>query len=310
MSIKVSNLTRQYGAQKAVDDISFSVNEGEIVGFLGPNGAGKSTTMKIITGYLPASSGTVLVDGESVADHPMSVKRKTGYLPEHNPLYLDMYVHEYLGFMAGISGLTPSVAKQRINEMVDLCGITEEQGKKIGMLSKGFRQRVGLAQALLHNPKVLILDEPTSGLDPNQLIEIRNLIRTVSKNKTVLFSTHILQEVEALCHRVIVINHGKIAADDRLENLMQGAGNYLVVEFAREADRSALERVDGVEEVKKISDFRYRVKVSPGKDIRPRLVSFAAERNLSLIGLQQEENSLETIFGQLTLAKERKVENP
>lgn len=310
MSITVSHLTRQYGTQKAVDDISFSVNEGEIVGFLGPNGAGKSTTMKIITGFLPASSGTVLVDGQSVADHPMSVKRKTGYLPENNPLYLDMYVHEYLGFMAGISGLGPSVAKQRIPEMVDLCGITQEQSKKIGMLSKGFRQRVGLAQALLHNPKVLILDEPTSGLDPNQLIEIRNLIRTVSKNKTVLFSTHILQEVEALCHRVIVINHGKIAADDRLENLVQRAGNYLVVEFTREADLSALELVDGVEEVKKISDFRYRVKVIQGKDIRPMLVSFAAEQNLSLIGLQQEENSLETIFGQLTLAKERKVENP
>jgi ABC-2 type transport system ATP-binding protein len=309
MSISVSHLTKQYGTQKAVDDVSFSVNEGEIVGFLGPNGAGKSTTMKIITGFLPATSGIVMVDGETVADRPMSVKRKTGYLPEHNPLYLDMYVHEYLGFMAGISGLAPSLRKPRIAEMIDLCGITQEQNKKIGMLSKGFRQRVGLAQALLHNPKVLILDEPTSGLDPNQLIEIRNLIRTVSKDKTVLFSTHILQEVEALCHRVVVINQGKIVADDRLENLMQGAGNYLVVEFAREADAALLQKVEGVEEVTKLDNFRYRIRVRTGSDIRPSLVSFAAEKGLSLIGLRQEENSLETIFGQLTHGPERKAEN-
>ncbi len=310
MSIKVSNLTKQYSLQTAVDNISFSVNEGEIVGFLGPNGAGKSTTMKIITGFLPPTAGVVEVDGESVSDHPMSVKRKIGYLPEHNPLYLDMYVHEYLGFMAGISGLPSSSRKGRIAEMVDLCGVTREQNKKIGTLSKGFRQRVGLAQALLHNPKVLILDEPTSGLDPNQLIEIRNLIRTVSKDKTVLFSTHILQEAEALCHRVMVINRGKIVADDRLENLMHGAGNFLVVEFEQEANLAELGKVEGVVEVKKTGDYRYRVSVSPGHDIRPRLVSFASAQNLSLIGLQQEENSLESIFSQLTLGQEKKAENP
>lgn len=310
MSIKVSNLTKEYGPQKAVDDISFSVNEGEIVGFLGPNGAGKSTTMKIITGFLPPTSGTVEVEAESVSDQPMSVKRKTGYLPEHNPLYLDMYVHEYLGFMAGISGLPSSTRKTRIAEMVDLCGITREQNKKIGTLSKGFRQRVGLAQALVHNPKVLILDEPTSGLDPNQLIEIRNLIRTVSKNKTVLFSTHILQEVEALCTRVLVINRGKIVADDHLGNLVQAAGNFLVVEFEREANLNELEKVDGVMEVRKTGDFRYRVSVSPGHDVRPRLVSFAAAQNLSLIGLQQQENSLESIFSQLTREQENRVDNP
>jgi ABC-2 type transport system ATP-binding protein len=308
MSILVTNLIKEFGQQKAVDDVSFSVSKGEIVAFLGPNGAGKSTTMKIITGFLPPTSGTVLVDGDNVAQQPMLVKRKTGYLPEHNPLYLDMYVHEYLGFMAGICGLKPSMRKERVAEMVDLCGITQEQNKKIGMLSKGFRQRVGLAQALLHNPSVLVLDEPTSGLDPNQLIEIRNLIQTVSKDKTVLFSTHILQEAEAICHRVIVIDKGKIVADDRLANIVQGAGNFLIVEFATEAGVEELAKVDGVEKVSKLSDFRYRVKVSGDQDVRPSLVGFASEKGLSLIGLQREENSLESVFGRLTHYGEKKQE--
>ncbi len=232
MSIQVRNLTKLYGQQKAVDDISFSVQEGEIVGFLGPNGAGKSTTMKVIAGFLPPTSGTVKVAGANVADHPMAVKSNTGYLPEHNPLYHDMYVHEYLAFMAGICGLKSSQRKERIAEMVQLCGLTLEQNKKIGMLSKGYRQRVGLAQSLIHDPKVLVLDEPTSGLDPNQLMEIRKLIKAVSKDKTVLFSTHILQEVVALCDRVIVINRGKIVADDRLDSLIQRDVSHLVVEFA------------------------------------------------------------------------------
>jgi ABC-2 type transport system ATP-binding protein len=305
MSIKVSNLTKQYGQQKAVDQISFSVNEGEIVGFLGPNGAGKSTTMKIITGFLPPSDGRVEVSGESVVDNPMSVKRRTGYLPEHNPLYLDMYVHEYLSFMAGIYGLPSSLKKNRILEMIDLCGLTDEQNKRIGMLSKGFRQRVGLAQALIHDPKVLILDEPTSGLDPNQLIEIRRLIKTVSKDKTVLFSTHILQEVEALCDRVIVINKGKIVADDRLDNLLQGAGNVLLIEFANEISVQDLTQLDNVENVKQLENFRFRLHVKKGKDIRPALVAFAVEKNLSLIELKQEENSLESVFGQLTTGEKK-----
>ena len=300
MSIKVTHLSKQYGQQMAVDDISFAVNEGEIVGFLGPNGAGKSTTMKIITGFLPPTEGTALVEGESVVDHPMSVKKKVGYLPEHNPLYLDMYVHEYLHFMAGIFGLSSSKKRNRVTEMIHLCGLADEQNKRIGLLSKGFRQRVGLAQALIHDPKVLILDEPTSGLDPNQLVEIRKLIKTVSKNKTVLFSTHILQEVKALCDRVIVINKGRIVADDRLDTLLLGGGNYLIVEFANEVDEHDLALIEGVEQVKKLENFRFQVKGLPGSDVRPKLVDFAYRQNLSLIGLKQEENSLESIFSQLT----------
>lgn len=300
MSIKVTHLSKQYGQQRAVDDISFAVSEGEIVGFLGPNGAGKSTTMKILTGFLPPTEGTALVGGESVADHPISVKKKVGYLPEHNPLYLDMYVHEYLHFMAGIFGLSSSQKINRVAEMIHLCGLADEQNKRIGLLSKGFRQRVGLAQALIHDPKVLVLDEPTSGLDPNQLVEIRRLIKTVSKDKTVLFSTHILQEVKALCDRVIVINKGKIVADDRLDALLLGGGNYLIVEFANEVAEQDLARIEGVEKVRKLENFRFQVKSFPGSDVRPKLVDFAHRQNLSLIGLKQEENSLESIFSQLT----------
>jgi ABC-2 type transport system ATP-binding protein len=300
MSIQVSSLSKQYGAQMAVDQISFKVNEGEIVGFLGPNGAGKSTTMKIITGFLPPSSGSALVNGENVVDRPISVKKKIGYLPEHNPLYLDLYVHEYLGFMAGLFGLKASTRKRRVSEMIILCGLTDEQNKKIGMLSKGYRQRVGLAQALIHDPGVLILDEPTSGLDPNQLIEIRKLIKTVSREKTVLFSTHILQEVEALCDRVIVINKGKIVADDNLGRLMKGGGNYLVVEFANEVNESELRALTGVVQVKRIDANRFRIQSEAGIDLRSRLVDFAVKNNLSLIGLKQEESSLESIFSELT----------
>ncbi len=229
MSIEVHQLTKCYGIQKAVDNISFSVDNisfsvqsGEIVGFLGPNGAGKSTTMKIVTGFVPPDAGQVSVQHLDVTEQPLAVKRLTGYLPEHNPLYLDMYVNEYLIFMAGLNGLDSSRRTSRTAEMISLCGLTLEQNKKIGALSKGYRQRVGLAQALVHDPKVLVLDEPTSGLDPNQLVEIRHLIKTVSKEKTVLFSTHILQEVEALCDRVLVIHQGQIVADDRLENLLRG----------------------------------------------------------------------------------------
>jgi ABC-2 type transport system ATP-binding protein len=303
MSIQVSSLSKHYGLQMAVDQISFKVNEGEIVGFLGPNGAGKSTAMKILTGFLPPSGGIVLVNGESVVDRPLLVKRQIGYLPEHNPLYLDMYVHEYLNFMAGVFGLPPSSSKKRVFEMVALCGLTDEQNKKIGMLSKGYRQRVGLAQALIHDPSVLILDEPTSGLDPNQLVEIRKLIKTVSREKTVLFSTHILQEVEALCDRVIVINKGKIVADDKLERLLKGGGNYLVVEFANAVNESDLATLEGVLEVERIDGNRFRIQSVGGKDLRSELVDFAVKRNLSLIGLKQEEISLESIFSQLTAAE-------
>ena len=305
MSIKVTNLTKKYGQQKAVDGISFTVGEGEIVGFLGPNGAGKSTTMKIITGFLPPTDGSVFVAGDNVVENPMRVKRRTGYLPEHNPLYLDMYVHEYLDFMAGIYGLGSSQKSARIAEMIHLCGITQEQNKKIGMLSKGFRQRVGLAQALIHDPKVLILDEPTSGLDPNQLIEIRKLIKTISKDKTVLFSTHILQEVVALCDRVIVINKGSIVADDRLEHLLQGEGNYLIVAFANEVAELELLTIEGVEKAVKLEDNKFRLKTGAGKDVRSQVARFAVEKNLSLLELKQEVGSLESIFSQLTKGEER-----
>lgn len=304
MSIRVSNLTKQFGQQKAVNDISFSVDRGEIVGFLGPNGAGKSTTMKSLTGILPPDHGLLEVAGFDVSRFPMAVKSRTGYLPEHNPLYHDMYVHEYLSFMAGIYKMTGARKTSRIEEMIVLCGLTLEQNKKIGMLSKGYRQRVGLAQALIHDPEVLILDEPTSGLDPNQLVEIRKLIRMVSHDKTVLFSTHILQEVEALCDRVIVINKGKIVADNRLDQLLQKGTASLVVEFANEVSADLISKVEGVASVTRIRDFRFHVTTTSGVDVRPSLVNFAAEQKLSLIELKQEENSLESVFSQLTRLEE------
>src|SRR5688572_496924 len=233
MSIFGKNLTKIYGRQKAVNNISFEVSKSEIVGFLGPNGAGKSTTMKIATSYVPPTEGQVTVGGYDVVSHSIDVKRMTGYLPEHNPLYLDMYVHEYLRFIGKLYGMRGRVLTNRVEDMVMLCGLTIEQNKKIETLSKGYRQRVGLAQALIHDPDVLILDEPTSGLDPNQLIEIRKLIKEISTNKTVIFSTHIMQEVSALCNRVIVINQGEIVADDQLSNLMKGqqSETVVIVEF-------------------------------------------------------------------------------
>jgi ABC-2 type transport system ATP-binding protein len=222
MSIKIQNLSKIYGQQRAVDDISFEVNKGEIVGFLGPNGAGKSTTMKILTGYIPATSGTAEVNGMDVKTNPKAVKRSIGYLPEHNPLYLDMYVREFLEFVGSMYDLKGNSLKNRVEEVIELVGLSLEKAKKIGQLSKGYRQRVGIAQAFIHDPEVLILDEPTTGLDPNQLIEIRGLIKQIGQNKTVIFSTHIMQEVEAICDRVIIINRGKIVADGNLNELKQG----------------------------------------------------------------------------------------
>jgi ABC-2 type transport system ATP-binding protein len=302
MSLVVENLVKVYGSQRAVNDISFEVNEGEIVGFLGPNGAGKSTTMKISTTYLPPTSGRVVVGGYDVMTHPIEVKRIIGYLPEHNPLYLDLYVHEYLSFVGRLYGLRGSSLKGRCAEMVELCGLTREQNKRIGSLSKGYRQRLGLAQALIHDPAVLILDEPTSGLDPNQLVEIRKLIRDISRNKTVIFSTHIMQEVEAICERVVVINRGNIVANDRLENLLARRGDRVtvVVEFESPVEVSEMARIEGVSDVEDLGDNRYRVHIPSGTDIRPEIFRYAADRKLSLIGLRQEENSLEDIFRELT----------
>ena len=307
MSILVQNLTRIYGTQRAVDDISFSIGKGEIVGFLGPNGAGKSTTMKISTGYLPPTSGRVVVGGFDVTIDAIRVKKITGYLPEHNPLYLDMFVHEYLGFVAGLYGYSGRQLKQRVGEMVERCGLSQEQNKKIEALSKGYRQRIGLAQALIHDPQVLILDEPTSGLDPNQLVEIRKLIREVSENKTVIFSTHIMQEVEALCDRVIVINKGVIVADDQLKELRRNTGApAIIVEFEHPIDIRQLTGLAGVVSATALDEggkYLYRLTVRSGVDIRPDIFRFAADHTLSLIGIRQEQGSLENIFRELTLEK-------
>lgn len=302
MSIRIQHLTKLYGHQKAVDDISFEIGEGEIVGFLGPNGAGKSTTMKVITGYLPPSEGLVDVGGFDVVANPMRVKKIIGYLPENNPLYPDMFVHEYLEFSGRLSGLGGKSLKSRIREIIGLCGLGQEQNKKIESLSKGYRQRVGLAQALIHDPKLLILDEPTSGLDPNQLVEIRHLIRDISLNKTVIFSTHIMQEVEALCDRVIVINRGRLVADDSLANLVKldKESQSLVVDFEVAVDPALLKSIPGVVEVNLAGPNSYRIISHNSKELRAEVFRFAADRQLSLSGLRLEENSLESVFQNLT----------
>lgn len=298
MSVKVAGLIKIYGQQHAVDGISFTAQPGEILGFLGPNGAGKSTTMKVATGFIPPSEGSVEVCGIDVMNQPVEARRKIGYLPENNPLYLDMYVHEYLLFMASAHGLKGTKAKARVKEMVALCGLTKEQNKKIGMLSKGYRQRVGLAQALLHDPEVLILDEPTTGLDPNQLVEIRKLIKEISKNKTVIFSTHIMQEVKALCDRVVVINQGKIVADDTLQNLM---GNRVVlkVEFESAVDLKKLSALGKVEEK---GANQFSISSEAGKDLRSVLFKMAKEEDWVILSMSQETQELEEIFHQLTQA--------
>ncbi|HPW63565.1 MAG TPA: gliding motility-associated ABC transporter ATP-binding subunit GldA [Cyclobacteriaceae bacterium] len=301
MSLYVSHLTKIYRQQKAVNDISFSIEKGEIVGFLGPNGAGKSTTMKIATGYLPPTTGTVQVNGLDVTTHSLQVRKMMGYLPEHNPLYLDMFVHEYLHFVGKVFDISSSTLKSRIPEIIGLCGLGREQNKRIEELSKGYRQRVGLAQALIHNPDVLILDEPTTGLDPNQILEIRKLIKEISRDKTVIFSTHIMQEVQAICDRVIVINQGEIVADDKVANLLKRQSHvYVVVEFEGEVNESELLALDGVESVTSMQKGLYRLAAREGSDLRPEVFRLAADRNLSLIGLRQEENSLEEIFRSLT----------
>ena len=302
MSISVKNLTKIFGEQRAVDNISFAAAEGEILGFLGPNGAGKSTTMKIATCFLSPTTGEVQVCGHNVLEEPLEVKRSIGYLPEHNPLYLEMYVHEYLRFVGKLYGLKGSALKNRVGEMIDLCGLTREQNKKIEALSKGYRQRVGLAQALIHDPKVLILDEPTTGLDPNQIVEIRKVIKKVSEQKTVLFSTHIMQEVQALCDRVIVINKGKIVADDRIEELKAAPASTVVitVEFSEGVDVSLLEAVEGIVSVSHARGGIYVVEAQSSSDVRPHIFKLASREGLTLLGMQQEEESIEKIFQRLT----------
>lgn len=302
MSLIVNNLVKIYGVQRAVNNISFSVHENEIVGFLGPNGAGKSTTMKIATGFLPATSGEVRVGDFNVSEQPLQVKRIIGYLPEHNPLYLDMYVHEHLRFIGNVYGLSSSRLSQRVGEMIELCGLTREQNKKIETLSKGYRQRVGLALALIHDPQVLILDEPTSGLDPNQIVEIRKLIKEISVNKTVLFSTHIMQEVQAMCDRVIVINKGEIVADDSLVNLLQQDNKSIAieVEFETAVEIAELKSLPFVKEVISLGGNKYKLIGIGEVDLRPEVFRFTSERRISLLGLKKEEVSLESVFRELT----------
>jgi len=302
MSLQVSNLTKIYGQQKAVNNISFAVQPGEIVGFLGPNGAGKSTTMKISTGYMPPTSGQVLVNGMNVTTQSLQVRQIMGYLPEHNPLYLDMYVHEYLHFVGKVFALSNRALKSRVGEIIALCGLEREQNKKIEQLSKGYRQRVGLAQALIHNPQVLVLDEPTTGLDPNQILEIRKLIKEISTSKTVIFSTHIMQEVQAICNRVIVINQGQLVADAAVADLLKSQPQVqLIVEFDAPIEEQKLAALAGVQQLVIISAGVYKLTVAQGADLRPEVFRFAAENNLSLVGLKQEQLSLEEIFRSLTI---------
>lgn len=296
MSIVVDHLTKIYGTQKALDDVSFTAEKGKITGFLGPNGAGKSTTMKIATGYIGLTSGKVFVNGIDVTNNPLEVKKLTGYLPEHNPLYLEMYVKEYLTFVAAAYKIKHK--KAQVENMIDLCGLEREQKKKIGALSKGYRQRVGLAQALIHDPEVLILDEPTSGLDPNQLVEIRKVIKEVSKDKTVILSTHIMQEVEALCDKVIIINKGKIVADDEVKNLKSMKSEEVAyrVEFEESIEEGLFTQA-GLE-IAKEEGFIYRI--ASDKDPRKEIMKLAGEHSLPLINISKEEQSLEGVFQELT----------
>lgn len=300
MSIEVTQLLKQYGEQKAVNGVSFTVNKGEIVGFLGPNGAGKSTTMKIITGYLQADEGKALVCGQDVASNRIEVKKKIGYLPEANPLYPDMYVREYLAFVAGIHQLKD--VKAAVEKVITLTGLTVESKKKIGQLSKGYKQRVGLAAALIHEPEVLILDEPTSGLDPNQIIEIRNVIKQQGQNKTVLFSSHILQEVEAICDRVIIINQGNIVADDRLVNLQKGKRekHVVMVQFSEAVPKTLFEQLREVNRIEQQGTGTWQLETGNPDSVRKQLLNLAVENNLNIVSLQTEGQSLEQIFRTLT----------
>lgn len=300
MSIEVKSLTKLYGEQKAVNDISFNIARGEIVGFLGPNGAGKSTTMRVITGYLQPDKGSALVCGIDVAVNPIEAKRKIGYLPEANPLYYDMYIKEYLDFISGVHHMARK--KEKIKEVIRITGLTAESNKKAGQLSKGYKQRLGLAAALIHDPEVLILDEPTSGLDPNQIIEVRELIKRLGKNKTVLFSTHILQEVEAICDRVIIINKGIVVADDKLSMLQQqNKNNHVVlVQFQESIRKDLLEGLNEVTSVEELQGSNFKLHTPNPELVRRQLMQLAVNQNLNIVSLISENRSLEEIFRELT----------
>jgi gliding motility-associated transport system ATP-binding protein len=302
MSIVVRQVTKLYGEQKALDNVSFEVKTGEIVAFLGPNGAGKSTMMKIITGFIPSSSGSVLVNGIETTSGNNEIKKLIGYLPENNPLYPEMYVREYLGFAASFYNSTISRKKQ-IDHIIDVTGLAPEQKKKIGSLSKGYRQRVGLAQALIHNPDVLILDEATTGLDPNQIVEIRNLIKDAGKEKTVMFSTHIMQEAEAVCDRIIIINNGRIMADElkvNIYSLIKKQRQVIRVGFDKEPSEAALMGIENVVKTQQVKKDLWLIEAEGEKDIRPDIFSFAVANNLTVLSLQKEESNLEEVFRHLT----------
>ena len=297
MSIEVNNISKSYAAQKALDTISFSIQKGEIVGFLGPNGAGKSTLMKILTTYIAPDEGTAIVNGFDVSTKTKSVQQSIGYLPEHNPLYLDLYVREYLAFNADVY----KVSKSRIQEVIELTGLTTESHKKISQLSKGYRQRVGLANALLHNPDVLILDEPTTGLDPNQLVEIRNVIKNVGKDKTVFLSTHIMQEVEAICDRIIIIDKGKIVADKKIETLISSDNEQLIeVEFDKAVAVELLAKIENIIAQKNIQNNIWELTFNAEKDMRPAVFDFANANGLKTLQLNQKNKNLETVFREMT----------
>jgi ABC-2 type transport system ATP-binding protein len=302
MSIVVQGVTKLYGKQKALDNVSFEVNTGEIVGFLGPNGAGKSTMMKIITGFIPASSGKVKVNDMEVGTENLEVRKQIGYLPENNPLYPEMYVREYLGFVASIYN-TGISKKKLIDDIIDLTGLAPEQKKKIGSLSKGYRQRVGLAQALIHNPGVLILDEATTGLDPNQIVEIRNLIKVIGKEKTVMLSTHIMQEVEAICDRVIIIDNGIIVANEeksKIYSVIRRPKQVIQVEFDKNIQETSFAEIANISNVKQLKNNLWMIEAEGDEDIRPAVFNFAVQNNLTVLSLQKQESNLEEVFRHLT----------
>ncbi|HET8809101.1 MAG TPA: gliding motility-associated ABC transporter ATP-binding subunit GldA [Flavobacteriaceae bacterium] len=299
MSIEVNKISKTYGAQKALDKVSFSIKKGEIVGFLGPNGAGKSTMMKILTGFLPASEGKATVNNADVVSEKLEVQQKIGYLPEHNPLYLEMYVREYLDFNASVY----KVEKKEIEKVIELTGLLPEANKKIGQLSKGYRQRVGLACALLHDPEVLILDEPTTGLDPNQLVEIRQLIKNIGKSKTVFLSTHIMQEVEAICDRVIIINRGKIVADKKITELRDQKEQLVVVEFDYRVEEELLQKIPKLKSVENTAGFVYELSFETDQDMRSAVFDFAHDNGLKILQLERKSQNLEKLFRELTAAK-------
>ena len=296
MSIEVNNISKSYGTQKALDGISFSIAKGEIVGFLGPNGAGKSTLMKILTTYISADEGSASVNGHDVNTDEKAVQLSIGYLPEHNPLYLDLYVREYLAFNADVY----KVSKDRIEEVIVLTGLPPESHKKISQLSKGYRQRVGLANALLHNPDVLILDEPTTGLDPNQLVEIRNVIKNAGKDKTIFLSTHIMQEVEAICDRVIIIDNGKIVTDKKIENLTEGKEQVIEVEFDFRVEEESIARIPHIKSYINTHDMTWELTFSSETDMRPAVFDFAHDNGLKTFQLNLKNKNLETVFREMT----------